>query len=163
MRDEILKSEANSDNTTEKDAVVSDIIEVIATENIAEADTIESDTVLKKVNGAEKAEVNKIAADVVATEENDEVQKINIKNPDVDEGKEPKDHELENNVKENKKDTVREQIETELKPTGPVVETVFATAVIEKTFKNHVTQADLNALLSIIRSKELYKCKKTMQ
>ena len=46
------------------------------------------------------------------------------------------------------------QLDTEPKPVRSAVETVFATAVIGDTDTSNVTNVQLNALLSIIRSKE---------
>ena len=51
------------------------------------------------------------------------------------------------------RDTVN-QLDSELKPVRSAVETVFATAVIGETVTSNVTNVQLNALLSIIRSKE---------
>ena len=45
-------------------------------------------------------------------------------------------------------------VEPEPKPARPLVENVFATAVIENSNVRKVTEAEVNALHSIIRSKE---------
>ena len=68
-RDQILKTETKAVNVTEPEAVISDIIEVSATENVVKAEeAVESETELKDVNVVEKAEVNKIVVGEVDTE-----------------------------------------------------------------------------------------------
>ena len=64
-----MKTETKAVNVTEPEAVISDIIEVSATENVVEAEeAVESETELKDVNVVEKAEVNKIVVGEVDTE-----------------------------------------------------------------------------------------------
>ena len=144
------------ESATEKVAAVPDIIEEKADAADAVTENTEIDQEQQELHVAEKAEEEKLVPNCEAAEEaSDEVEDTKSERDDcadIVETEETIVNGIQKAVDENKAN----QSDTESKP-GPIrsfIETVFATAVIGKADAKQITNDHLNALLSIIKSKE---------
>ena len=158
------KENTKTEAATEEEVAVSDISDSKAAANVAVTETEGANLDLEpqEVNIAEKAEEEKLVTVSEAAAEASDIEESNeIKTSaslDIIETEEAKLNNVENATidgKESSKigDKVN-QFETESKPFISAVETVFATTVIGKTQSSQVSNAHLDALLSIIKSKE---------
>ena len=116
----------------------------LETEGIVVAENADDNKVLTNIEAALET------SNVVENESNREMSNslVNVETKEAEVNKVVKSDPEEIRDKVN-------QLDTEPKPVRSAVETVFATAVIGDTDTSNVTNVQLNALLSIIRSKHL--------
>ena len=154
-RNQTIETKSEENNATEEEADVSNNIikEIGGSENAAVPEAEENDSGLNESNVADKIEEEKATASEADEQACDIVE--NIESMEIVEAEETNKNDTEK-VGESDQDNSGEAkpVEIESIPSRPAVETVYATVVLEKTSESQVTNAEINAIQAIIRSKE---------